>query len=69
MGRGDVPGIIDYIRSYHGDVKVAYIGHSQGTTEMFSELSLNEDYYKDKVSLFLAFGPVMRLTNSGSSLI
>lgn len=36
---------------------------------MFSELSLNQDYYADKVSIFLALGPVMKLTNSGSSLI
>jgi len=36
---------------------------------MFSELSLDEDYYKDKVSIFFALGPVMRLTNSASSLI
>jgi len=69
MGEGDIPGILSYIRSYHGDVKVAYIGHSQGTSQMFSELSLNQDYYADKVSIFLALGPVMRLTNSGSSLI
>jgi pimeloyl-ACP methyl ester carboxylesterase len=41
MGEGDIPGIISYIRSYHGDVKIAYIGHSQGTSQMFSELSLN----------------------------
>ena len=32
IGAGDLPGMLEYIRSYHGDVKVAYIGHSQGTS-------------------------------------
>jgi len=36
---------------------------------MFSELSLDQNYYADKVSVFLAFGPVMRLTNAGSTLV
>lgn len=32
MGKYDVPAVIDYIQSQTGGQKVAYAGHSQGTT-------------------------------------
>jgi lysosomal acid lipase/cholesteryl ester hydrolase len=32
MGMFDQPANIDYIRKKTGDQKIAYIGHSQGTT-------------------------------------
>ena len=38
LGRYDVKGEIDYIRKQTG-IKVGYIGHSQGTIQMFSALS------------------------------
>jgi len=36
---------------------------------MFYGLSHNESYYEDKISLFIALGPVARVTNEKSSLI
>lgn len=58
MGNHDLPAVIDMIQEQTEGQKVAYIGHSQGTTQMFSGLSENEDYFKDKVPLFVALGPV-----------
>mmetsp|Transcript_19193 Transcript_19193/g.18335 ORF Transcript_19193/g.18335 Transcript_19193/m.18335 type:complete len:144 (+) Transcript_19193:86-517(+) len=36
---------------------------------MFVALSENENYYKDRVSIFIALGPVLRLTNCRSELL
>jgi len=36
---------------------------------MFYGLAKNEDYFADKVSVFLAFGPVLRLTHCQSELL
>lgn len=32
MGTGDLPAVLDYITNLTGQEKVAYVGHSQGTT-------------------------------------
>lgn len=39
MGKYDVNGVLDYIIEETGYSKVAYVGHSQGTTQMFYALS------------------------------
>jgi pimeloyl-ACP methyl ester carboxylesterase len=41
MGIYDLPAMIDYVRDQSKQEKVSYIGHSQGTTEMFLALGLN----------------------------
>jgi len=40
-----------------------------GTTQMFYGLSHNEAFFADRVSVFVALGPVMQLTHCKSSLI
>ena len=35
MGRFDIPAILKYITLKTGKAKIAYIGHSMGTTAMF----------------------------------
>jgi len=47
-----------------GHEKTAYIGHSQGTTQMYVGLADMEDYYKDKVSVFVALAPVTQIPNT-----
>jgi len=39
MGTEDVPAVMDYIREVTNNEKVAYIAHSQGTTQMFYALT------------------------------
>ena len=68
MGKYDLPAVIDYIQSSTGGQKVAYIGHSQGTTQMFTGLATNQDYFKDKVPLFVALGPVTKISHTGSEI-
>ena len=59
MGDNDIPAVIQYIIQETNHPKVAYIGHSQGTTQMFYGLATNEDFFADKVSVFMALGPVL----------
>ena len=70
MGTYDVPAVIDAIQSKTDGQKVAYIGHSQGTTEMFSALS--EDtagYFSTRVPLFVALGPVTKISHTQADII
>ncbi len=69
MGLYDLPAIIDYIRTTTGVEKITYIGHSQGTTQMFAGLSLKNDYYSKILNVFTALGPVTNLENIGSSFL
>jgi len=69
MGDKDLPAAIDYVTASTGHSKVVYVGHSQGTTQMFYALAHNEAYFANKVSLFLAFGPVMALNHASSDLL
>ena len=69
MGTYDLPAVIDTIQDKTGGQKVAYIGHSQGTTQMFSALS--EDtagYFSDKVPLFVALGPVTQISHTQAGI-
>ena len=62
MGLHDVPAFVDFITAKTGHAKVTYVGHSEGTTQMFIGASLMPDYYASKVDLFVALAPVVRMT-------
>lgn len=64
MGQFDLPATLDYITNLTGLEKVAYIGHSQGTTQMFYGLAVNEEYFAQKVSIFIAIAPVTIIPNT-----
>ena len=58
LGLKDVPTWIDYILDNTGLETLSYVGHSQGTTQMFLGAALNPEYFKAKVNLFVALAPV-----------
>ncbi len=61
MGMYDLPAFFEHILSLNKYTKkLIYLGHSQGTIQMFSALAENQEYIKSKVKLFIAFGPVAR---------
>jgi pimeloyl-ACP methyl ester carboxylesterase len=64
MGIYDLPATIDYIIQVNGHKKVAYIGHSMGTTVMFYGLATIPDYFNEKLSVFVALGPVGAVPNT-----
>lgn len=61
MGLYDVPSFINFIKEKTGQKKVTYVGHSEGTTQMFVGTSLIPEFYESKVDLFVALAPVVRL--------
>ena len=60
----DDKAVISYILAHTQQEKVAYVGHSMGTTQMFTGLSQDEAWFKDKLSIFIALGPVTKITNT-----
>ena len=68
MGLYDAPAQIDYVRKITGYNKLTYMGHSQGTTQMFYALSKNEDFWAERLNLFVALAPVTRLDHTTSPL-
>ncbi|KAF7491669.1 Lysosomal acid lipase/cholesteryl ester hydrolase [Sarcoptes scabiei] len=57
MATEDLPAIIEYIRSRTKHQTVAYVGYSQGTTIMFTLLSLHPEY-SSIIDPFVALAPV-----------
>ena len=44
------------------------MGHSQGTTQMFYGLAEYQDYYADKLSIFVALAPVTMIPNTQAEI-
>jgi lysosomal acid lipase/cholesteryl ester hydrolase len=67
MGLVDLPSMIEFIKSTTGVDKITYIGHSQGTTQMFAGMSYYPDYFQSVLNGFVALGPVTSLKRINSS--
>lgn len=61
LGKYDLPAQIDMVLKKTGVPSLTYVGHSQGTTQLFYALVKDEPYYKDRINLFIAFAPILRL--------
>jgi pimeloyl-ACP methyl ester carboxylesterase len=69
MGQHDLPATIDYITNLTKVEKLTYIGHSQGTSQMFVALTKNIEYFKSKLNGFVSLAPIVRFKNVKSSLV
>ena len=58
MGKYDTPAFIDFILAKTKQSKLTYVGHSQGTAQVFVGASLNPDFWDQRVNLFVALAPV-----------
>ena len=58
--------MLNYILKTTGKSSVVYLGHSQGTTQMFASLSdpATSEYVNSKISKFVALAPVTYLSNN-----
>lgn len=63
MGTYDIPAIIDFVLAKTGQSQVSYVGHSEGTTQIFAAASLAPAYYKEKMNIFVALGPATFISN------
>lgn len=60
MGKFDIPANINFILGKTAKSKLTYIGHSQGTTQMFAALgSETSDFINKRVKKFIALAPVV----------
>ena len=66
MGEYDLPSFIEFIQSETGGQKVAVVGYSQSTTFLFSAFSEKPEYFKDRVSIAVALGPITKMTKTQS---
>ena len=64
----DIPADINYILNITTFPKLTYMGHSQGTLIMFALLS-SQPQWADKITTFVAVGPVGTVRNLTSSLV
>ena len=65
----DLVTMIDYIQVETKHSKIAYVGHSMGTTIMFRLAAENPAYVREKISTFIALGPTIVPTNLTSPLL
>ena len=66
MGKYDIPAFFKHIRKVTGQFKLSYIGHSQGTAQMFAALSDPETRPKvaPYLEVFYALAPVVFLNQN-----
>eukprot|EP00696_Hemimastix_kukwesjijk_P004375 gnl/Hemi2/15393_TR5180_c0_g1_i1.p1 gnl/Hemi2/15393_TR5180_c0_g1~~gnl/Hemi2/15393_TR5180_c0_g1_i1.p1 ORF type:complete len:464 (-),score=147.04 gnl/Hemi2/15393_TR5180_c0_g1_i1:184-1575(-) len=64
----DLPDTLDYVLNLTGATKAAYVGHSEGTTQMFAALSATPAI-ADKLTCFVGLGPVSRIKAIGNPFL
>jgi len=69
MGKYDAVAQVEKALSVSGKSKLTWIGHSQGTSQMFYAMSTNASYWKSKLNLFVALAPVASLTHCSNQLM
>jgi pimeloyl-ACP methyl ester carboxylesterase len=69
MAEFDIPAFVGYVRNATGFAKVAYVGHSQGTTQMFAALAANYGNIKEQLTVFVALAPVAYVKHQKSPLL
>jgi pimeloyl-ACP methyl ester carboxylesterase len=66
MGIYDQPALWKYILKETGQEKLTYIGHSQGTMQMFIAMQEYPQFFKKHMHKFVAIAPVWKISNATS---
>ena len=61
--------MLDYIKQVTRYEKIAYVGHSMGTTIMMRLAAVRPDYVEESVSTFVAIAPVLLLKQIKSEFV
>jgi len=71
MGQYDVKANIQFILAFTGQAKLTYVGHSQGTSQMFAALGdpATAPFVNSKVKKFIALAPIVYMTHITSKLL
>lgn len=61
MGKYDLPAMVQEITKKTESEKISYVGHSQGTTQMFASLCSSDtsDFMNSKIDVFVALAPIV----------
>lgn len=62
MAQYDIPANFEYIKNVTKAKQIIYIGHSQGTTQMFAHLCMKPEF-KANIKAFIGLGPVTTVGN------
>lgn len=62
FGVSDTKAQIEHIQQFNGGAKVAYVGHSQGTTQAFAALAKLPEWYDQNVNFMALYGPCTIMT-------
>ena len=68
MGAFDLPANVEYVKRVAGVEQVIYIGHSQGTTQLFALLS-EQPEFKKNLRMMFGLGPVIKVDHQGSLVV
>ncbi|KAK4298232.1 hypothetical protein Pmani_029415 [Petrolisthes manimaculis] len=68
MGYYDLPAVIDYVLTTTEHSKLAYVGHSMGTTMFFAFLSSRPEY-ANKIRVMFGLAPVARVDHTKSTVL
>mmetsp|Transcript_23131 Transcript_23131/g.36036 ORF Transcript_23131/g.36036 Transcript_23131/m.36036 type:complete len:470 (-) Transcript_23131:53-1462(-) len=63
MASRDLPAMIQYIMTATNVNQISYVGHSQGTIQMFAALSESSSMVRDHINVFIALAPVAYVGN------
>jgi pimeloyl-ACP methyl ester carboxylesterase len=55
----DLPALISYIIKNTGLKKIAYVGHSMGTTNLMIGASMMPDFFTDNIHYAVLLSPVI----------
>lgn len=70
MGRFDIPAVINYIlKARKSNEKLILIGHSQGAASAMAGMSLSNQFFSERVKLFIALAPSCRLNGMTSPIV
>ena len=69
MGREDLPSVIRHITRVTKYKKIAIIAHQEGTSQVFAGMDAYPKFFNERISLFIALGPVTKLTNTKEELV
>ena len=68
ISKYDLPAVMEHIKEVTMEKKIAYIGYSQGTIQMFYGLTTNQDYFVDNISGYVALAPCALYQNPSQGL-
>ena len=68
-GLYDLPAMLTFIKSTTGSAKVAYVGHSMGSTAMYYLMAKDYNTFKEHVSIFVAVAPATKITTTSSPVV